>query len=127
MMQSSRYSSTHLSRSLSAEPDYPYIHDELKRPHVNLRLLWSEYRDQQPEGLAYSQFCSRYNEWAAKTKAVMHIDHKPGEEMFVDCAGSKMQVLDRETSGSACLKDIAFNALRDGNVEDGNCHIQLPH
>ena len=26
----------------------------------------------------------------------MHIDHKPGEEMFVDWAGTKMQFLDRE-------------------------------
>jgi transposase len=71
------------------EPDYQYIHKELKRPHVNLRLLWTEYKAQQPDGLAYSQFCNRYRGWAAKTKAVMHFDHKPGYEMFVDWAGTK--------------------------------------
>jgi transposase len=87
------------------EPDYEYIHNELKYPHANLRLLWTEYRRQQPDGLAYSQFCNRYGEWAAKTKAVMHIDHKPGEEMFVDWAGAKMKVIDRETGEikEACI------------------------
>jgi transposase len=80
------------------EPDYEYIHRELGRPHVNLRLLWTEYKEQVPDGLEYSQFCNRYKQWAAKTKAVMHITHKPGEEMFVDWAGSTMEVIDRETS-----------------------------
>lgn len=91
------YPSVSKPASRKPEPDYQYIHEELKRPHVNLRLLWTEYKAQQPDGLAYSQFCNRYRSWAAKTKAVMHFDHKPGYEMFVDWAGTKMQVIDSET------------------------------
>lgn len=60
------------------EPDYEYIHRELGKPHVNLRLLWTEYKEIVPDGLEYSQFCNRYRQWAAKTKAVMHITRKPG-------------------------------------------------
>lgn len=91
------YPSVFIPSSRKQGPDYQYIHDELKRPHVNLRLLWTEYREQYPDGLAYSQFCNRYRSWAAKTKAVMCLDHKPGYEMFVDWAGSKMEVIDSET------------------------------
>ena len=91
------YPSVSMPSSRKPEPDYQYIHEELKRPHVNLRLLWTEFKTQQPDGLAYSQFCNRYRSWAAKTKAVMHLDHKPGQEMFVDWAGSKMEVIDSET------------------------------
>lgn len=91
------YPSVSMPKSRKPEPDYQYIHEELKRPHVNLRLLWTEFRAQQPDGLAYSQFCNRYRDWAAKTKAVMHLDHKPGYEMFVDWAGTKMEVTDAET------------------------------
>lgn len=91
------YPSVSEPASRKPEPDYQYIHKELKRPHVNLRLLWTEYKAQQPDGLAYSQFCNRYRNWAAKTKAVMHFDHKPGYEMYVDWAGTKMQVIDSET------------------------------
>lgn len=91
------YPSVSISSSRKPEPDYQYIHEELKRPHVNLRLLWTEFKAQQPDGLAYSQFCNRYRNWAMKTKAVMRLDHKPGYEMFVDWAGSKMEVIDSET------------------------------
>lgn len=92
------------------EPDYEYIHRELQRPHVNLRLLWTEYKEKTPNGVEYVQFCRLYNAWAAKTKAVMHIERKPGDEMFVDWAGSKMEVIDRET-GEIIPAHIFVSAL----------------
>jgi transposase len=79
------------------EPDYGHIHKELQRPHVNLRLLWTEYKQVTPDGVEYVQFCRLYNVWAAKTKAVMHIERKAGDELCVDWAGTKMEVIDRET------------------------------
>lgn len=91
------YPSVTMPASRKPEPDYEYIHEELKHPHVNLRLLWTEFKVQQPDGLAYSQFCNRYRGWAARTKAVMHLEHKPGYEMFVDWVGTKMNVIDPET------------------------------
>lgn len=79
------------------EPDYEKIHEELKIPHVNLNLLWTEYKQVHPDGVQYVQFCRLYNVWAARTKAVMHIERKPGDELFVDWAGTKMEVLDAVT------------------------------
>ena len=87
--------STPVSRK--SEPDYQQIYEELKSPHVNLKLLWTEYKSIHPDGLGYSQFCFKYSKWAAKTKAVMHIKHKPGDEMFVDWAGTSMSITDRNT------------------------------
>jgi hypothetical protein len=34
-----------------AEPDWPVIHRELRRPGVTLKLVWQEYRAAEPEGL----------------------------------------------------------------------------
>lgn len=92
------------------EPDYEHVHKELQRPHVNLRLLWTEYKEKTPGGVEYVQFCRLYNTWAAKTKAVMHIERKPGDEMFVDWAGTKMEVIDRET-GEIIPAHIFVSAL----------------
>ena len=92
------------------EPDYEYVHRELQRPHVNLRLLWTEYKKATPDGVEYVQFCRLYNVWVAKTKAVMHIERKPGDEMFVDWAGTKMEVIDRET-GEIIPAHIFVSAL----------------
>lgn len=35
----------------------PYFEKELERPHVTRYLLWEEYRQDNPEGYGYSQFC----------------------------------------------------------------------
>jgi transposase len=36
----------------------------LKKRHVTKLLLWQEYREAQPDGYAYSQFCELYARWA---------------------------------------------------------------
>jgi transposase len=47
------------------EPDWAWVHRELRRQHVTRMLLWEEYRAGVTDGLAYSQFCNRYRTWAA--------------------------------------------------------------
>src|SRR5271170_3890627 len=39
-----------------AEPDWPALVRELKRPGVNLMVLWDEYREVHPQGYAYSRY-----------------------------------------------------------------------
>jgi len=39
-----------------AEPDWSALVRELKRPGVNLLVLWEEYRAIHPEGYAYSRY-----------------------------------------------------------------------
>ena len=52
-------------------PEWPQLHQELKKPGVTLSLLWVEYRAQHPSGYAYSQFCDRYRRWARALKPSM--------------------------------------------------------
>ena len=40
-----------------AEPDWPSLAREMRRPGVNLVVLWEEYRETHPEGYGYSRFC----------------------------------------------------------------------
>jgi transposase len=37
------------------QPDWKYIHKELKRKGMTLSLLWVEYRQEHPDGSGYSQ------------------------------------------------------------------------
>lgn len=84
-----------------AHPDYEHIHRELARKGVNLKLLWSDYasacKAANQNYLQYAQFCVRYRQFAQKTKATMHINHKPGEKCSVDWAGTTINIYDRET------------------------------
>lgn len=90
-----------LSMGQRKEPDYSYIHKELAKRGVNLTLLWTEYCTQcYSEGsnpYMYSQFCDKYRHWARITKATMRIQHKPGEAMQVDWAGTTIKYYDSHT------------------------------
>jgi hypothetical protein len=39
-----------------AEPDWAWVHRELKRKHVTLSILWDEYIAQHPDGYRYSRY-----------------------------------------------------------------------
>jgi transposase len=84
------------------QPDYEYIHRELSRSGVTLSLLWNEYCEAcRLEGslpLMYTQFCLHYRQYAVIHKATLHIDHKPGEQMEVDWAGTTMSLQDNITN-----------------------------
>lgn len=88
--------------SISAKmPDYGYVHKELLKPGVTLRLLWEEYtsscRSTGQLCIQYSQFCKLYRDYADRHHLTMHIRHKPGDKMMVDWAGKCLQLHNPET------------------------------
>jgi len=76
----------------AVEPDWAYIHKELRRKSVTLMLLWKEYRQAHPQGYGYSRFCELYRIWADKLDPVLRQHHVPGEKMFVDWAGQTVPI-----------------------------------
>ena len=86
---------------VQVKPDFARIHKELLRHGVTLRLLWEEYIDacreaHQPPYM-YSQFCKLYSDYVDRNKLTMHIQHKPGDKLMVDWAGTKLSFFDRYT------------------------------
>ena len=87
-----------LSPKLQAVYDFfPYMEKELKRKGVTKGLMWEEYLAQHPEGLRSSQFMSRYMEWSKKVNPVMHMEHKAGDKLFIDYAGKKLSIVNKQT------------------------------
>lgn len=83
-----------ISSEERGELNWIKIHEELKRKHVTLMLLWNEYRERQPNGLGYSQFCELYLQWKKQLETWMRQDHKAGEKMFIDYAGDTVPIND---------------------------------
>ncbi|HUM82137.1 MAG TPA: IS21 family transposase, partial [Methanothrix sp.] len=77
--------------------DMEYIHKELARKSVTLRLLWLEYKAANPEGYQYSRYCQLYNEWHEKLDVCLRQTHRAGEKVFVDYAGQTIPVTDPST------------------------------
>lgn len=78
-------------------PDWPEIHQELRKKGVTRSLLWLEYKESEPSAYSYSQFCDLYNRWARKLDPVMRLNHKAGEKLFIDYAGLTMPYVCQKT------------------------------
>jgi transposase len=96
------------------EPDMEWMRCEMGRSGVALTLLWNEYSMQCRQNgeipYMYSKFCDRYREYSMRTKATMHIERRPGEQMEVDWAGKTMSLADNVT-GEAILAYIFVAVL----------------
>jgi len=78
-------------------PSPAYLHQELKRKGVTLQLLWHEYKEKNPDGYQYSQFCRIYQQWAEKLEPCLRQPYRAGEKLFVDYAGQTIPLTDSET------------------------------
>lgn len=74
------------------QPDCAYIHKELLKKGVTLKLLWTEYAAECRQigslHLMYSQYCKVYRDYVDQHRLTMHIRHKPGDRIMVDWAGA---------------------------------------
>jgi transposase len=76
-------------------PDFAELHRQRQQhSHVTQQLLWEEYRQANPDGYQYSRFCELYQRWRRKQDVVLRQEHKAGEKLFVDWAGTTIPIHD---------------------------------
>jgi transposase len=92
-------------------PNWAVVHRELRRPGVTLQLLWEEHRAVHPDGYGYSRFCELYRAWEARLSPTMRQSHVAGERMFVDYAGTTLEVIDAST-GETMTAQLFVAVLR---------------
>lgn len=95
------YPDKHATELLYTDPDYEYLHKELTRVVVNLKLLWNEYTDKFTTAhtipMGYTKFCSGYSDSTVENKLTNHLEHKPGVITEVDWSGTTMCYVDNST------------------------------
>lgn len=83
------------------DPDFEKIHRDMAKSGVTMSLLWNEYSGECRQSgeipYMYSAFCDRYREYSVRSKATMHIERRPGEQLEVDWAGQTMEITDNLT------------------------------
>ena len=68
---------TQAAPSQYTRPDYPKIHQELKRKGATLQLLWGAYSEvYQDKAYRYSQFCHQYRHWRGRQQRSMRQVHQ---------------------------------------------------
>jgi len=85
-------------REQYTQPDFAYLHQELKRKSVTLQLLWEEYHATYGErAYRYSQFCVHYQRFRNSLARSMRQVHGAGEKLFIDYSGDTVAVIDAAT------------------------------
>jgi transposase len=76
-------------------PDFAELHRQRQvHPHLTQQLLWEEYRQANPDGYRYSRFCELFKRWRRKQDVVLRQEHKAGEKLCVDWAGTTISIYD---------------------------------
>jgi transposase len=109
-------------------PDWPAVHRELRRKGVTLQLVWEEYRATHPDGYDRSWFCELYRAWEGRLSPTMRQAHVAGEKLFVDYAGTTIDIFDATTGEVqiiAKLRDRQFFSLPELNAAIRECLVTL--
>lgn len=81
----------HVRESVFEEPDWGYVHKEMSRVGVTLKLLHDEYRDACRRtgkvAMGYSKFCEDYGAHTVANNLTRRIVHKAGQSCEVDWSG----------------------------------------
>ena len=75
----------------------PKVYADRSLPGFTLRNCWTEYKVLYPEGYGFTQFTGHYKRLYKKKKSSMPQVHVAGETIFVDYAGKKAKIVDKET------------------------------
>jgi transposase len=97
------------------EPDWAAVARELKRPGMNLMILWEEYRAVHADGYAYSRYCQLFREFERRLSPSMRQIHVAGDKAFVDFSGKKIPIAD-PTTGAVREAEIFVGVLGASNL-----------
>ena len=83
-----------IQRLEGLKESFKHLSGELQKRGVTRWLLWQEYRSTEPQGYSYSQFCWHLQQYHKQQQVSSVEDHPPGDKLYVDFAGAKMQYVD---------------------------------
>ena len=76
---------------------FPDFVNELKKPGCTRQHLWRKYKQEHIDYYSYSQFCQLFSDWLDGKKVSGKLNHVAGEKLFIDYAGKKLHIVDKQT------------------------------
>lgn len=85
-------------RRIELEALLPEYAARLSRKGVTIKMLYEEYRKTHPEGYMHSAFGLLLNQYMLHTNAIGHVEHRAGDQMYIDFAGDRLEIIDEVTA-----------------------------
>ena len=76
---------------------FPLYDKELRKKGITRQIVWTKYKQEHPDGLGRSQFNHYFSQWKKQVNPTMRMEHKAGDKLYVDFAGDKLQIIDKQT------------------------------
>ena len=90
----SRKPSSRMEELEALLPDYV---KRLSHKGVSVKSLHEEYLKEHPDGYLYSTFKRAVRRQRYQVRAIGHVEHLAGDQMYIDYAGDKLEIVDAET------------------------------
>ena len=115
---------------------FPGYVNDLKKPGCTRQHLWNRYKQEHIDHYSYSQFCQLLSDWLDTKKASGKLIHIAGDKLYIDYAGKKLQIVDKETgeiqdvevfvgilpASNYTYVEASFDQTRESLVKSvGNC------
>ena len=75
-------------------PEYARM---LRKKGMTKTKVFQMYREEYPDGYMKSQFYRLLQMYLIQSAPIAHLEHKAGDRMYVDFAGDRLHIVDRET------------------------------
>ena len=85
------------SKRIELEALLPGYVSRLTRKGMSVRKLFKEYHSEYPDGLQLSSFKRAVRQYKFHIKVVGHVEHYAADQMYVDFAGDRLEVVDEMT------------------------------
>ena len=85
------------SKRIELEALLPGYVSRLTRKGMSVRKLFKEYHAEYPDGLQLSSFKRAVRQYKFHIKVVGHVEHYAADQMYVDFAGDRLEVVDEMT------------------------------
>lgn len=85
-------------RHIQLEALLPEYAARLSRKGMTVKKLYEEYRQQYPDGYRHSSFGIKLNQFMLQTNAIGHVEHRAGDQMYIDFAGDRLEIVDEATA-----------------------------
>ena len=75
----------------------PEYAKRLSHKGVMMKDIYDEYAKGHPNGYKRSHFGTLLRRYMYQTKAIGHVEHPAGDQMYIDFAGDKLEIVDAQT------------------------------
>ena len=84
-------------RQVELDALLPEYAARLKKKGVTKKMLHEEYKREHPDGYERSYFNQQLQRYTCTKRAVGHVEHYAGDQMYIDYAGDKLEIVNATT------------------------------